>query len=173
MNEAVIVSAVRTPIGNFNVSLLERYHSGYPYFVAGTIDLREIDNPGYIDPPTAATYFFEGGREHRTEDVTRTDVAINYGLPIGPVEVFLQGDVLNLFDEDAINDPDGLRTTVYTSRNSACRQADGSRCARFDPMTETPVEGVHYLKHPNFGVPDDDSAYQLPLTYRFSVGLRF
>ncbi|MGH9456913.1 MAG: TonB-dependent receptor [Thermoanaerobaculia bacterium] len=164
---------VPTPIGEFNVSLLEMYHSGYPYFAVGSVDLREIENPGYLDTPSSAGYFFEGSRDYRTDDVTRTDLGLNYSLPIRVVELFVQAEVLNLFDESAINDPGGIEGSVFTSRNSACRQADGSRCARFNPKTETPVEGVHWMKDPDFGQADDDSAYQLPRTFRFSVGLRF
>ena len=40
-------------------------------------------------------------------------------------------------------------------------------------MTEIPIEGVHWVKHPDFGEPTSGDAYQLPLTYRFSVGFRF
>lgn len=43
----------------------------------------------------------------------------------------------------------------------------------FNPFTETPVEGVHYMKGPNFGQPASESDYQLPRTYRLSVGVRF
>ena len=162
-----------TPIGNFNFSALERFHSGYAYYANGTISLSAVSNPGYEDAPSTATYFFEGDKDYRTDDVTRTDLAINYGLPIGPVEIFLQADVLNVFDEDAIADPSSVDSTVYTSRNSACRKADGTRCDVFNPMTTTPVEGVHYVKASTFGEASSAGAYQLPLTYQFSVGLRF
>lgn len=161
-----------TPIGRFNFSALESFNSGFPYYVAGTIDLREISNPGYLRPPTTATYFFDT-EERRTDDVTRTDIAVNYTLPIKAVEVFVQADVLNLFDEDSIVDPSNVSSIVNTSRNSACRQADGSRCVRFNPMTTTPVRGVHYQLADNFGQPTSENAYQLPFTYRFSLGIRF
>lgn len=159
--------------GNLNLSLLQRFHSGYPYYAAGTIDLREISNPGYQSPPSTATYFFEGDRDYRTDDITRTDLAINYSVDIRGVEVFLQADILNLWDESGIEDPSSVRQTIYTSRNSQCLQADGSRCDRFNPMTTTPIEGVHWQKHPEFGQAVSESAFQLPLTYRLSVGFRF
>ncbi len=162
-----------TEFGNFNFSLLERFNSGYPYYALGTIDLREVPNPGYVDPPNTADYFFEGSRAYRTDDITATDLAVNYTLPIRRVEIFLQADILNIFDESGIEDPTFVRDDVWTSRNSGCVQADGSRCDRFNPMTTTPIEGVHWVKHPDFGEPTDESAYQEPLTYRFSIGFRF
>jgi hypothetical protein len=36
-----------------------------------------------------------------------------------------------------------------------------------------PREGVHWQKGPKFGKPTAADAYQLPRTYRLSVGLRF
>lgn len=166
-----------TPVGNFNLSLLERYNSGFPYYAAGTISLSQIANPGYVTPPTTATYFFDEG-EFRTEDLTRTDIAVNYSLPIRGVNLFVQADVLNVFDEDAIDDPQGLNQTVLTSRNSTCRQGTngptpGARCLAFNPITTQAVKGVHYQLHPNFGTPTSAGAYQLPLTYQVSLGLRF
>ncbi len=40
-------------------------------------------------------------------------------------------------------------------------------------MTTTPVEGVNWVYHPDFGEPTDEDAYQLARTYRFSIGFRF
>ena len=44
---------------------------------------------------------------------------------------------------------------------------------RFNPFTEAPVEGTHFLKGPNFGKAARESDFQTPRTYRVSVGLRF
>ncbi|HEX6178563.1 MAG TPA: hypothetical protein VF057_09390, partial [Thermoanaerobaculia bacterium] len=170
-----------TPIGAFNFSVLQRYHSGFAYSAAGTIDLRRsatgIDNPGYVLPPSTATYYFAPRGEFRTDDVTRTDLAVNYELPIMNARLFINADVLNVFDEDNIEDPTSVRTTIYTSRNAQCVQTSGEnagrRCAAFNPLTTTPVEGVHFQYHPEFGQPTSASAYQLPMTYRASIGLRF
>jgi hypothetical protein len=49
-----------------------------------------------------------------------------------------------------------------------------SRCLPFNPLAgEVPKEGVHWQKGPKFGKPTAADAYQLPRTYRLSVGLRF
>lgn len=45
--------------------------------------------------------------------------------------------------------------------------------AAFNPFTETPVEGVHWRKGPEFGKPDGVRAYQIPRTYSFGAGFRF
>ena len=44
---------------------------------------------------------------------------------------------------------------------------------RFNPWTETPVEGVHWRKGDDWGQAEDDTDYQLPRNFRISVGIRF
>ena len=54
-----------------------------------------------------------------------------------------------------------------------------TRFAAFNPFTQTPVQGspggagVNYALGPNFGKAIAPQAYQLPRTFRFSVGVRF
>lgn len=166
-----------TAIGNFNFSLLQRFHSGFAYSGTGSVSLTEantgIVNPGYLEPPSTATYYFAERGAFRTDDVFRTDLGLNWAMPIGPASIFVQGDVLNVFDNDDIEDPSFINQTVLTGTSTACLQADGTRCAYFNPLTTTPVEGVHYQYHNSFGQPTSALAYQLPLTYRVSVGVRF
>lgn len=167
-----------TAIGNFNFSLLQRFHSGFAYSGAGSVSLTAantgIVNPGYLEPPSTATYYFAERGAFRTDDVFRTDLGLNWAMPIGPASLFVQGDVLNVFDSDDIEDPSFINQTVLTGTSTACKQADGvTRCAYFNPLTTTPVEGVHYQYHSDFGKPTSANAYQLPLTYRVSVGVRF
>lgn len=70
--------------------------------------------------------------------------------------------MINIFNEDAVVDPFGLDTS------------EGIRVlADFDPFTETPVEGIHWEKRNGFGEALNESDYQTPRTFRFSVGLRF
>jgi outer membrane receptor protein involved in Fe transport len=170
-----------TPIGNFNFSLLQNFESGTPYSAIGTI-LTSSANTGitypsaYLAPPTTGTYYFSDRGAFSWDDQTSTDLGLNYSLPIWKVELFAQADVLNMFDEDAQVAGD---TTVRTRQSALCLQADGSRCLAFNPFTTTPVEGVHWVKGPNFGKPTtattfaQQGSFQLPRTYRFSVGLRF
>lgn len=165
-------------IGNVNVSLLHSFDSGLPYSASGTIDVDSYAGaPAYGDKLTYSglynpTYFFSKRGAFRTDDVHSTDFALNYSRGIlGGVELFAQGEVLNLFDNDSVIN---VNTTVRTAIDGAnCKQADGSNCATFNPFTEKPVEGVHWVKGTDFGQPVASTHYQTPLTYRFSVGFRF
>ncbi|MCA1733430.1 MAG: hypothetical protein LC732_07500, partial [Acidobacteria bacterium] len=169
-----------TPIGNFNFSLLQNFDSGTPYEAVGTILTSTVNtgivNPGYASPPTSGTYYFSDRGEFRWDDVSSTDLGLNYALPIWKVELFAQADILNMFDEDAQVAGD---STVFTRQSLQCVQASGDRCLAFNPFTTAPVEGVHWVKGPNFGKPTTPTtfaqagSFQLPRTYRFSVGLRF
>lgn len=156
-----------TFLGNFNVSVLQNYDSGTPYSAIGTIDARPFVDPAirsqYLRPPTAVNYYFSDRGEFRNDDITSTDVALNYNLPIRNLGIFVQAELLNAFDEDG---QVGANTTVLTRRQSSSLQT-------FNPFTTTPVEGVHYRLGPNFGKPTAVSHYQLPQTYRFSAGIRF
>lgn len=175
-------------LGRMNLSLLERYHSALSYSAAATIDVRAgaangpangITNPGYETPPSAVTYFFSDRGAFRVDDITSTDLGINfYFNAIRGSEIFIEGDVLNLFGEQGIEDPDFVNSTVLTRRNNTaaarCLKTNSTvRCDAFNPFTETPVEGVHWQKGPIFGQPTSNLAYQTPRTYRVSFGVRF
>ncbi len=144
--------------GNLNFSALQRFDSGTPYSASRTVNVNNyVNDPGYATPPSTATYFFSDRGEYRWDDVTSTDLAVNYEIPITRVNLFLQGELINAFDEQA----------VIAGSTSVLN------VAAFDPFTETPVEGTHWRKATNFGQPTGRGSYQLPRTYRFSVGLRF
>ena len=125
------------------------------------------------------TYFFSDRGAFRLDDITSTDLGINFYLnAIRGTQVFVEGDVLNLFGEQGIEDPYFVNTTVLTRRNNTaaarCLQANSTtRCDAFNPFTETPVEGVHWQKGPLFAQPTSDRAYQTSRTYRVSFGVRF
>jgi hypothetical protein len=162
-----------TRFANFNVTVLETYASGRAYRGLGTIDMRDfITNPGYEDPPTAVNYYFGGGRSpFRFEDSTRTDLALNVDLKIWKsLEVFLQPELLNVFNEDALT---GGRIGIDSSTTVNTRASAGAAYQNFDARSVTPVEGVNYAYAANFGRAIGRDAYQLPRTFRFSVGLRF
>ena len=144
--------------GNLNITALQRFDSGTPYSASANVQVGDIvGDIGYATPPSAVTYFFSDRGEFRWEDTTSTDLALNWNLGLGRVNLFAQGEVINVFDESA--------------------QVNGSTSvavlAPFNPFTETPVEGVHWEKRASFGTATSVNHYQLPLTYRLSVGLRF
>jgi len=159
------------PAGTLNVSLLERYDSGTPYSLSFSA-ARQADpnapvlgnpngNPnnkfGYWQAPTTVTYFLDKRGSERWDDVTATDVALNYRLPISVVQLFVEGEIINAFNEQA----QILGSTAIT------------RAAAFNPFTQTPVEGVNYNKAANFGQARSSADYQQARTYRVSVGFRF
>jgi hypothetical protein len=174
-----------TPIGNLNVSLLEHYHSALSHSAVGTIDVRRgasngpatggVVNPGYAQPPSNVNYYFSKRGEYRVDSISATDLGLN--LYIGAfhgVRPFIETDILNIFNQQGVEDPDFVNQTVLTRRQSTCLQTGStSRCLAFDPFATTPVQGTNWQKGPIFGQPTAKEAYQLPRTYRFSVGVRF
>jgi outer membrane receptor protein involved in Fe transport len=157
---------------NLSVSLLQSYASGTPYAAAGAVASRNfVTNPGYVTPPSTVTYFFTKRDAFRTDDITSTNLSLNYSFfwnAFGQqLEVFLQPEALNVFNEHGVIATAGFDTTVIdaTVANSGLQP--------FNPFTTTPVEGVHWRRGPNFGKPTRDTNFQTPRTYRFSVGFRF
>jgi hypothetical protein len=166
-----IWDAVSSARHNLSVSLLESFVSGRPYSAFGGIDnslgLAYVGNPGYVTPPVGMDYFFSPRGAYRTDDISSTDLAVNYAflIPAGSktVELYIQPEILNLFNEQgAVN----VNTTIYTSSADPSLQL-------FNPLTETPVEGVHWRKGESFGQPVREEDYQMPRTFRVSFGVRF
>jgi hypothetical protein len=161
-------------VTEFSVGLVQHVESGTPYGAIGTIDTTPyVANPGYIAPPEATVpYFFTPRDEFRTDAMFRTDVSVNFTRRVGTgrrVEMFAQAQVLNLFDQSQLfNLTAGqINTTVLTA-------ADGQPGLQpFNPFTETPVEGVHWVRGPLFGQPVTAGAYTLPREFRCSFGFRF
>lgn len=175
---------IPTAFGDFNLTLLERYHSALSYSAVGTIDVRAgvangpangVTNPGYITPPTNVPYTFSERGEFRVDDISSTDLGVNYSLPFSRYKFFFEADFLNLFNQQGIEDPDAIDKTIVTRRQTTCLQTGtNTRCLAFNPIAgDFPVEGTHYQKSATFGQPITPDAYQLPRTYRFSLGLRF
>ncbi|HEX7153425.1 MAG TPA: TonB-dependent receptor [Thermoanaerobaculia bacterium] len=175
-----------TPVGRFNFSALQGYHSALSYSATATIDIRRgvangpadgITNPGYQTPPTSVNYFFSDRGELRLDDIFTTDIGINWYSPtFRGIGFFVETDILNVFNLQGVEDPDFINKTV-TTRRSGCRQGAGTaadpQCVAFNPYTTAPVEGVHYRMNAAFGQPINEFAYQTPRTFRVSLGLKF
>ncbi len=170
---------------SLNVSILENFFSGTPYSAAGDVDssgsingVPFVVNPGYAQPPTNTTYFFSPRGAFKTDDVTRTDVALNYtfrwNLFGKSFEIFAQPEIINLFDEDSV-DARRENSDIFeaTDGGANCPLAPGGVCQPFNPFTTTPVEGVHWAKGADFGEADEADDFQTPRTFRFSIGFRF
>ncbi|MBD3852308.1 MAG: TonB-dependent receptor [Acidobacteria bacterium] len=167
----VVWDVISSTHNNLSLSLLQNFWSGSPHSAAAAIDtVGYVGDPadlGYAGNPGTQTYFFSDRGAFRFDNVSRTDLALNYSFFIniggGQLELFLQPEVQNVFNEQAVVTGN---STELTSRNDSSLEA-------FDPWTETPVEGTHWRKGDDWGQAEDDGDYQLPRTYRVSVGIRF
>ncbi len=172
-----VYQLVSTPRHTLGVSLLQFYGSGHPYEAVGTVRTGPfVTNPGYLNPPVREAYFFSKRGAFTTPSITHTDVALNYDLRLARADLFLKGEMVNVFDEEKVDTTDVryFNTSVLTADNNAlCPGSPTGRCLPFNPFTEKPVEGVNYVKGPSFGKPINALGFQQPRTYRFYVGFRF
>lgn len=154
---------------SLNVSLLQSFNTGQKYSAVGSVDPRSFvtGGPAYLTPPSTVNYYYATD-EFELDDVSRTDLALNYSFFLNLLgkrfEIYVQPEVINVFDEDAVinvNTADVLDATN-----------DGS-LQPFNPFTDTPQRGVHWDLGDQFGQPQTDTDYQQPRTFRFSVGFRF
>ncbi len=178
-----------TPIGTFDISVLQRFDSGISYSAIGNIDASGriatfpglIANPGYIRNQLGVShdYFFSDRGAFRADNETNTDLSLNYSFPLRKAQLFAVGQIFNALDEDAVVSPNA---TVRTRRNNGA----ASGLIAFNPFTTTPIEcpqgaaaadctamGAHWQKATTFGTPTSTASYQVPRTYQFSLGLRF
>ncbi|MCP3958592.1 MAG: TonB-dependent receptor [bacterium] len=163
---------------NLNVSLLGNFFSGTPYSDDFAVDTRPyVTNPGYAQPPANVSYFPTGRGAFDTGDVTRFDVAFNYTFRWNmwgkSFEIFLQPEVINLFDDDAIDARSANDDVSDATDGAACPASPTGSCLPFNPFTTTPVRDVHYVYGDDYGQADEADDFQEPRTFRFSVGFRF
>jgi hypothetical protein len=181
--------------------LLHAMDTGTPYGAAGTIATRPYVNlscstPGidqnhcYLAPPASVTYYFTSRDAYRTPTVNRTDLSLNIAGKIGPVEVFVQPQVYNLFNNHAVtfsNNPTALNTSVSTGTTLT---PNSHGLVRFNPFTTTPIEcpqgdskaqcaalGANYQLSSTFGQPVTGSSaapsFQIPRQWLITFGARF
>jgi hypothetical protein len=199
--KAWVAYELPTAIGTFNLSALESYDSGFHYEAIGQVDGTGRNanfrytgtraNPGYVlnNAGDSHNYFFSDRGAFTTAARLATDLAINYSINIaGSVQFFARGDVLNLFNKQAIVDPAQINVDVLTSRTNGA----ASGLSPFNPFTDTPIEcpqgaaaatcsslHANYQLGPNFGKANSADAFQVTdrslanRTYRVSVGFRF
>jgi hypothetical protein len=166
----VVWDVISTTHHNLSLSLLQSFWTGTPYSAAGSVStVPYVGDPqelGYAGNPSFQTYYFSDRGAFRWDDISRTDLAINYSFFVniggGQLELFLQPEVTNLFNENGVIDGN---VNIVDATNSGLEA--------FDPFTETPVQGVNWDFDPNFGEPINDLDFQNPRQYRISVGLRF
>ncbi|MGD1147539.1 MAG: TonB-dependent receptor [Thermoanaerobaculaceae bacterium] len=173
---------INTRHSSLSASLMESYWSGTPYSAVGQIYSYPyvVPNPGYAQRPTTVTYFFSKRGAYFTDNVTSTDLSVNYSFKLpafgADLEFYVVPQITNIFNEMAVTAPD---TTVFT-------RYSGPSWLLFNPFTTTPVEcpqgtsaanckamGANWQKGPNFGKPLSATSYQLPRTFTVSFGVRF
>lgn len=148
-----------------SVGALQSFFSGQPYSAVATIEtIPFVNNPGYITPPTDITYFFSGRGAFTTDDVTTTDLQLNYNIDFGRFGIFILPVVTNVFNEDAVMAPN---TSVTTADEG------GAGLIAFNPFTEMPVEGTHWRKGENFGQPTEEDDLQAVRQWSISAGVRW
>jgi hypothetical protein len=169
-------------LGAMNISVLENYDSGLSYSAVGTIDISPYfdqllpANSNYVNAPSERGYYFSKRGAFRLGDVTSTNLALNYRLPIHGLELYGTAEMLNVLNEDEVT---VVNTTVTTGNNT-------SNLLTFNPFTDTPKEcaqgtalatcklqGANWQKGSSFGGPSSSTSYQTPRTWRFQVGVRF
>ena len=163
-------------LGRLSLGFLERLDTGLGYGAAGQAAIGAyVTNPGYATPPPSVTYYFTARDAFRTATMNALDLSLNYGINIGPVELFVQPQVINVFNGKAIvsNDASRLGQGVITAVT-----AGSKNFAPFNPFTTVPVQGpaktgANWNYGANFGAPLGYAAYQTPLTFRISMGVRF
>ncbi|MDD5563770.1 MAG: TonB-dependent receptor [Thermoanaerobaculaceae bacterium] len=164
-----------------NVSVMQSYFSGQPYGANGSVySYPYVTNPGYANRPTTVGYWFTARDAYHTDNITRTDLALNYSFKVkalgAGIEFYVHPQLMNVFNEHGVTAVD---TTVKT-------RATGSSWLLFNPFTATPVEcpqgapaadcksmGANWQKGPSFGQPLSAASYQLPRTFQVSFGVRF
>jgi hypothetical protein len=168
-NAWVSWDAISSNRNNLNISLVQSFLSGTPYegtqLINTTPYAPDSEALGYANDPWNMDYYFTGRGAFRTDNVSRTDLAVNYSFFIniggGQLELFIQPEVINIFNESAVVN---VNPSVIGPRQGM---------EAFDPFTETPVEGVNWEFGSSFGQPQGADDYQLPRTFRLSFGLRF
>ena len=157
--------------GGVTLGALVSIDSGTPYGAVGVIDPSPYRTGlSYVTPVTAAQYFFTARDEFHTEASTRTDLAVTYEYRFGGprrVSLFAKGEVTNVFDQSKLVNAFLVDQSILTASNAP------TRFQRFDPFTDTPVQGTHWDFGPQFGRAASRFAYQPPRAVRFALGVRF
>jgi outer membrane receptor protein involved in Fe transport len=162
--------------------LIQTFDTGTPYGAVGNIASSPyVTNPGYASPPSRVGYYFTARDAYRTDDIWRTDVSLNLSAFLGPVELFVQPQVWNVFGGDGVI---AVNTSVTTGTGATPSASTG--LVRFNPFTTAPIEcpqtasaaecramGANWKKGANFGKPTSSASFQRPRAYTVSVGLRF
>ena len=169
-------------LGNLSLSGIFMANSGLPYSAVGTVKVSSyVTNPGYATPPVNNSYYFSSRGEFTTEAWYQIDLALNYSYDIGPVQIYIQPKVLNVFNSQHLIGTN-INTTVYTNVNKSYLTKINPFTANHDALVECPqtataaqctAMGASWQKGPSFGQASNSLAFQTPRTFSLAMGLRF
>jgi outer membrane receptor protein involved in Fe transport len=162
----------------------------YPYVPANLACSSQTQTSCYLNPPPAVTYYFTPRDAYRTSTINRTDVSLNIGAHIGPVELFVMPQIFNLFNNQGVtfvNNTGAVNTSVFTGTGLT---PNSHGLVRFDPFTTNPIEcpqndspaqcaamNANWQKGPQFGQPTSGSStqpsFQIPRQWLLTFGARF
>ena len=152
-------------LGMLLVTVVYSRESGRPYGAAGLVSVEPyVTNPGYATPPTAVLYNLTAPDAFRTPVMGRADLGLNYRRRFpGTVhgELLAAFNVLNVMNSTVEWHPEQFVRVQTAFTNPALQ--------RFNPFTQTPIEGVHWTRDPAIAT----QLTTLPRTYRFTLGIRF
>ena len=179
---------VGTAFGGVDIGVVQTLESGVPYGAVGAVNTIPYAPANlYLNPSGDRAdgfwnYYFTSRDAFSTEANYRTDLSLNYNYRIpgaSTVQLFFHGEVLNVFNVEQLCACGGtvfanggtintarINQSVLTNTNSAALQ-------RFNPFTDTPVEGVNWAKGSAFGRQVNQFAWTTPRMFRFSLGVRF
>jgi outer membrane receptor for ferrienterochelin and colicin len=188
------------PVG-ITPGLVEAIDTGTPYGASGLINSSSYvhlgcSTPGidqnhcYLAPPTNETYWFTSRDAYRTDTIYRTDLSVNFSAKVGPVELYVQPQIINVLNGHGttfVNNPTALNTSVTVGRSAT---ANAAGLVRFNPFTTAPIEcpqgdspsqckalGANWQKSATFGDPttgaSSQPSFQAPRTWLVTLGARF
>ncbi len=153
---------------------------GRRFGTVGVVVIPIVTNPGYVTPPARNSYYFTARDAYRTDTITRTDLSLTLSGKIGPVEIFVQPQILNLFNDRA-SPPStrrsasapGPRPTPLASSASTPSPRLPIECPQTASAADCKALGANWKKGVNFGKPTSSASYQRPRTWTISMGVRF
>lgn len=146
--------------GDLNFGALVNYDSATTFSFSDTVGLSQLQTDIlsnlYPNIPSSQTLWFGERGRGKYEDAWRLDLSVNYVLPVFKrLDLWIKGDVLNVTNQDAL--------ISFEDQVDAILDGPVDELGR--PTTFEPVA--------NFGQATGSGDYQLPRTFRFTVGLRF
>jgi hypothetical protein len=148
--------------GNLSVSSIYSFNSGERYSLAPQADLG--NDPDYVSDTGTYTHFFGGRGPNRFNDFRRVDLGVRYDVPIfKKFGLWVKASVINVFNFDELLE--------FQTNGSAVEGASG--VLQFQPAGNCGLDDEPSVSCTGFGRISDQSFYQRPREYFFTVGLKY